>query len=190
MSQPDQPEPEPEPEIYALRERLSLLGQASLRITQDLHFNSVLRGDLDSARSLTNARHGVIVLHDGVGVAGEFLSSGMTADQTQRLWTAPRPADTATPVPPALTTASSPEPTAASVPAPTAAPTATATPASPSEVEITHFSGADIVPVDPEALVVADMAALLSQHDLGAEGVAVLPGLGHRWENRLRQPGH
>ena len=45
-------------EIAALRERLSRLGQASLRITQDLDFNSVLQGALDSARSLTNARVG------------------------------------------------------------------------------------------------------------------------------------
>ncbi|MDE2842976.1 MAG: response regulator [Chloroflexota bacterium] len=76
-------------EIAALRERLSRLGQASLRITRDLDFNSVLQGALDSARSLTNARYGVIVLHDGAGVAAEFLSSGMTAEETGRLWTAP-----------------------------------------------------------------------------------------------------
>ncbi|MCY3691822.1 MAG: hypothetical protein OXI54_10710, partial [Chloroflexota bacterium] len=76
-------------EMAALRERLSRLGQASLRITQDLDFNSVLQGVLDSARSLTSARYGVIVLHDGAGVAAEFLSSGMTAEETGRLWTAP-----------------------------------------------------------------------------------------------------
>ena len=76
-------------EIAALRERLSLLGQASLRITQDLDFNSVLQGALDSARSLTNARYGVIVLHDGDGAAEEFLASGMTPEETERLWTAP-----------------------------------------------------------------------------------------------------
>ena len=80
---------DPQPEIDALRERLSLLGQASLRITQDLDFNSVLQGALDSARSLTNARYGVIVLHDGAGVPAEFLSSGMTPEETERLWTAP-----------------------------------------------------------------------------------------------------
>ena len=78
-----------EPEIDALRERLSRLGQASLRITQDLDFNSVLQGALDSARSLTGARYGVIVLHDGAGVPAEFLSSGMTPEETERLWTAP-----------------------------------------------------------------------------------------------------
>ena len=76
-------------EIAALRERLSRLSQASLRITQDLDFNLVLQGALDSACSLTNARYGVIVLHDGAGVAAEFLSSGMTPEETERLWTAP-----------------------------------------------------------------------------------------------------
>ena len=76
-------------EIAALRERLSRLSQASLRITGDLDFNSVLQGALDSARSLTSARYGVIVLHDGEGVAEEFMSSGMTPDETERLWTAP-----------------------------------------------------------------------------------------------------
>ena len=87
MNPPDRRDPELE--IDALRERLSLLGQASLRITQDLDFNSVLQGALDSARSLTNARYGVIVLHDGAGVPAEFLSSGMTPEETERLWTAP-----------------------------------------------------------------------------------------------------
>ena len=76
-------------EIAALRERLSRLSQASLRITGDLDFNSVLQGALDSARSLTGARYGVIVLHDDTGAAEEFLSSGMTPEETQRLWQIP-----------------------------------------------------------------------------------------------------
>ncbi|MYH62870.1 MAG: ABC transporter substrate-binding protein, partial [Caldilineaceae bacterium SB0675_bin_29] len=46
------------------------------------------------------------------------------------------------------------------------------------EVEITHYSGTDVVPVSPETVVVADIAALLSLHDLGAEGIAGLLGLG------------
>lgn len=50
--------------------------------------------------------------------------------------------------------------------------------AAPSEVEITHYSGTDVVPVNPETVVVADMAALLSLHDLGVEGIAGLLGLG------------
>ena len=76
-------------EISALRERLSRLSEASLRITGDLDFNSVLQGVLDSARSLTGARYGVITLHDDSGMAEDFLSSGMTEEETARLWTTP-----------------------------------------------------------------------------------------------------
>ncbi len=48
----------------------------------------------------------------------------------------------------------------------------------PSEVEIMHYSGTDVVPVNPQTVVVADIAALLSLHDLGVEGIAGLLGLG------------
>lgn len=46
------------------------------------------------------------------------------------------------------------------------------------QVEINHYSGVDLAPVNPETVVVADMAALLSLHDLGVEGIAGLLGLG------------
>ena len=85
MNPPDQRDLE----IAALRERLSRLSEAGLRITQNLDFNSVLQGVLDSARSLTNARYGVIALHDEAGNAGDFLSSGMTGDEAERLWRIP-----------------------------------------------------------------------------------------------------
>ena len=65
MTQPDRRDEE----IRALRERLSCLREASLRITEDLDFNSVVQGALDSARSLTGARYGVIALHNNEGVA-------------------------------------------------------------------------------------------------------------------------
>ena len=47
-------------ENQALRQRLSRLSQASLRIGESLDFETVLQGVLDSARSLTGARYGVI----------------------------------------------------------------------------------------------------------------------------------
>ena len=78
-----------EQEIRTLRDLVSRLSQASLRITQDLDFNSVLQGVLDSARSLAGARYGVIALHDGAGNAGDFLSSGMTGDEAERVWQIP-----------------------------------------------------------------------------------------------------
>ena len=76
-------------EIRALRDRLSRLSEASLRITEDLDFNSVLQGVLDSARSLTGARYGVIALHNDKGVVEDSLSSGLTADESDSLWTLP-----------------------------------------------------------------------------------------------------
>ena len=54
-------------ENRALRERLALLSQASLSINESLDFDTVLPGVLDSARSLTGARYGVIALHDEAG---------------------------------------------------------------------------------------------------------------------------
>ena len=83
------PPDERDREIADLRDRLSRLSEASLRITQDLDFNSVLQGVLDSARSLTGARYGVITLHDNAGITEDFLSSGMTADEADKLWSLP-----------------------------------------------------------------------------------------------------
>ena len=76
-------------EISALRERLSRLSEASLRINESLDFDTVLQGVLDSARSLTEARYGVITLLDDSGFPRDFLSSGMTAEEYQQLWTLP-----------------------------------------------------------------------------------------------------
>ena len=75
--------------IRELEERLSRLSEAGLRITEDLDFNTVLQGVLESARSLTGARYGVIALHDDEGTTQDFLSSGMTPDETDRLWSMP-----------------------------------------------------------------------------------------------------
>ena len=76
-------------EIQALRECLSRLSEVSLRITEDLDSNSVLQGALDSARSLTSARYGAIAVHGDEGVVEDFLSSGMEAEEPDRLWTLP-----------------------------------------------------------------------------------------------------
>ena len=58
-----------ERENEALRDRLSRLSQASLRINESLDFGTVLQGALDSACSLTGARYGVIAL---VGASGRI----------------------------------------------------------------------------------------------------------------------
>jgi len=73
----------------ALRDRLSRLSAASLRINESLDFDTVLQGVLDSARSLTAARYGVMTLLDEAGGVQHFLSSGMTGEEAEQLWLTP-----------------------------------------------------------------------------------------------------
>ena len=73
-------------ENQALRERLSRLSEASLRINESLDFDTVLQGVLDSARALTQARYGVITLLDESGRVQDFLSSGMTSEEAEGVW--------------------------------------------------------------------------------------------------------
>ena len=76
-------------EIETLKDRLSRLSMASMRINESLDMGTVLQGALDSARSLTGARYGVITLLDDSGQVQDFLSSGMTADEANQLWGVP-----------------------------------------------------------------------------------------------------
>ena len=71
-------------ENESLRQRLSRLSEASLRISKSLDFGTVLQGVLDSARSLTGARYGVITLLDGGGRIQDFLYSGLTPEETRQ----------------------------------------------------------------------------------------------------------
>ena len=77
-------------DFEALQERLSRLSEASLRINESLDFDVVLQGALDSARSLTGARYGVMTLLDDVGGVRDFLSSGTTEDEAEQLWLTPQ----------------------------------------------------------------------------------------------------
>ena len=70
-------------------DRLSRLSQASLRINDSLDFDTVLQGVLDSARSLTAARYGVMTLLDEAGGVQDLLSSGMTGAEAGQLWLTP-----------------------------------------------------------------------------------------------------
>ena len=72
-------------EVTVQRERLSQLCDAFLRINESLDFDSVLQEVLDSARSLTSAQFGVIVLVTGQRRTAEFLFSGMTSEQASEL---------------------------------------------------------------------------------------------------------
>ena len=76
-------------EIQALRDRLTRLSEASLRINESLDFDTVLQGVLDSARDLTRSRYGVFILLDDAGQMREFFGSGMTPEQGRKLWAEP-----------------------------------------------------------------------------------------------------
>ena len=76
-------------ETDALRDRLSRLSEASLRINESLDFDTVLQEVLDNACSLTGARYGVITLFDDTGAMGDFLAHGLTGEQAQQLWELP-----------------------------------------------------------------------------------------------------
>ncbi len=85
MNRPD----ERDQRIAALEDRLSRMSDASRRINESLDFDRVLQGVLDAARSLTAARYGVMTLARDPGEIEDFLSSGMTAEETGRLWDLP-----------------------------------------------------------------------------------------------------
>ncbi|MXZ90390.1 MAG: response regulator [Chloroflexi bacterium] len=72
-------------ENAALRERLSRLSEASLRINESLDLETVLQGALDSARALTEARYGVLIILDDSGQIQDYLSSGMSAEDDRWL---------------------------------------------------------------------------------------------------------
>ena len=71
-------------ENQALRERLSRLSEASIRITEDLDLDIVLQGVVDGARSLTGARMGGITALDEQGQLQDFITSGLTPEERQR----------------------------------------------------------------------------------------------------------
>ncbi|MYD36281.1 MAG: response regulator [Dehalococcoidia bacterium] len=72
-------------ENQTLRERLSRLSEASVRINESLDFNVVLQEVIDNARYLTNARYGVIASMDEVGGLDSVLTSGTTEDEHLQL---------------------------------------------------------------------------------------------------------
>ena len=67
-------------EIEALRERLSRLSEASLRITEDLDLDAVLQRVVDGARLLTGASRGGLTVIDDTGQLQDFISSGLTEE--------------------------------------------------------------------------------------------------------------
>ena len=72
-------------EIEALRERVSKLSAASLRIGASLDLGTVLREVVDGARALTGARYGLIAAVGEAGEVQDFVSSGFTPDEHGQL---------------------------------------------------------------------------------------------------------
>ena len=75
--------------LEALKGRFARLSEASLRVNESLELDVVLQGVLDSARSLTGARYGVITTLDESGQAEDFLGSGFNPEEQQSLWDLP-----------------------------------------------------------------------------------------------------
>ncbi len=74
-----------EQENAALRERLSRLSEASLRINQSLELETVLSEVIDSACKLAGAPYGGITLLDQSGEFQAFVTAGLTEAERQSL---------------------------------------------------------------------------------------------------------
>lgn len=75
-----------ERDLQTVRERLSRLSEASQRITESLELETVLQSVLDSARSLTDAKYGLVTLQDNAGRIEFHLASGLTPEETRQVW--------------------------------------------------------------------------------------------------------
>ena len=71
-------------ENEALRDRLSRLSEASLRISRSLDVDTVLQGVIDGACSLTRARYGALVAFDDSGDIETLITSGVTPEERPR----------------------------------------------------------------------------------------------------------
>ena len=76
-------------QIDALRERLSRLSEASLRINESLDFDTVLQGVVDSACALMGAQRGGMSVLDEAGNYEDFLHQGFTQEEIEQLWSLP-----------------------------------------------------------------------------------------------------
>ena len=72
-------------EMEALRERVSRLSAAVLRISASLDLDVVLQEVVDSARALTGARFGILVGVDASGRTEEFVTSGISAAEKEEM---------------------------------------------------------------------------------------------------------
>ena len=72
-------------ENEALRDRMSRLSEAVLRISASLDLDTVLREVVESGRALTGALYGGITTLDERGQVSDFVTSGTTPEEHRRL---------------------------------------------------------------------------------------------------------
>jgi len=72
-------------ENEALRERVSRLSAAALRVSASLDLDTVLHEVVEGARDLTRARYGLITTVDDAGRPQDFITTGLTPDFHRRL---------------------------------------------------------------------------------------------------------
>ena len=76
--------------IESLQTRLSKLSEASLRVSETLDVNTVLREVIDNARSLTGARYGALLTYEQSGGIQDFITSGLSAEEIGQLNVLPK----------------------------------------------------------------------------------------------------
>ena len=77
-------------QIEALKNRLSKLSEASRQVSANLDVNSVLQEVIDNARYLTGARYGALLTYTQSGDIQDFITSGLSSDETRLLTTSPQ----------------------------------------------------------------------------------------------------
>lgn len=71
--------------IDVLEQRLERMSEAAARVNSNLDLEEVLQELLDSARVLTRARYGIIATVDSSGHVAEFVTSGFTKGDSDRM---------------------------------------------------------------------------------------------------------
>ncbi len=77
-------------EIESLRTRISELSEASRLVSESLDLNVVLQKVINVARSLTGARYGALLTYEQSGGIQDFITSGLSQTEIERLDTSPR----------------------------------------------------------------------------------------------------
>ena len=72
-------------ENQTLRSRIAGLTEAILRISEDLDLDTVLQEVVDGARSLVGAKYGAILIFDETGCVRDFITSGVTPEERERV---------------------------------------------------------------------------------------------------------